>query len=387
MEIVLEVLTAVGRFFINPLVYIAIVALILLGYGRVKRERKHFKTRILTGWSELGIGLRSVLASLVASIVVLAVGLVVPTQFLIVYVAVAVLMMATTVFHLLTPIWVFFVSTAVLVLMGHFDLSFNVFGLGTVSGLAFDEQLLVSVVLLAGVLLILESRFIKSTGEQLASPVLENTKRGLKVVAYKSKGLRIYPLFLFVPGDVVQMVSEYWPVFAFGEQSFSIVLFPFVVGFEFTTRKTLPEYYYTKVSRAVGLLGQIVIILGLVGYFYPIASIVTLCVAAVVRFAITWVTMAEEKQDLYAVTPQERGVMVAGVLPNSPAEKMGLRIGEVIVRINGLEVNTEKELYEALQINAAYCKLEVLDHQKELRLSQHVVHSEDNHKIGVLMIQ
>ena len=153
------------------------------------------------------------------------------------------------------------------------------------------------------------------------------------------------------------------------------------------TRKTLPVYYYDKVSRGVGLLGQIVIILGLVGFFYPLMSAVTLVIGAVVRFVITWVTSTEEKHNLYAVTPQSRGVVIAGVLPNSPAEKMGLKVGEVIMRVNGREVGSEKELYEALQVNAAHCKLEVLDHQNELRLTQHVVHSEDNHKIGVLMIQ
>lgn len=387
MEILLEVLTAIGRFFINPLVYIAIVALILLGYGRVKRERKDFNIRILPGLTELGVGLRFFVGSLVASAVVLAVGLVVPTQFLILYLLVAVVMLVTTVFHFMSPVWLFFVTAAILVVMGHFDVSFDVFGLGTVTGVALDEPLLVNIVLLVGVLLILESRFIKASGEKLASPMLEKTKRGLTVVAYKSKGLRIYPLFLFVPGDAVRVVSEHWPVFAFGELSFSIVLFPFVIGYQLVTRKTLPQYYFEKESRAVGLLGQIVIILGLVGYFYPVASIVTLAIAVVIRFIITWVTSAEERKDLYAVTPQERGVMVAGVLPDSPAEKMGLRVGEVIVRVNGREVGTEKELYEALQVNAAHCKLEVYDHQREIRLTQHVVHNEDNHKIGVLMIQ
>lgn len=386
MEILLEVLMAIGLFFLNPLVYIAIVAFILLGYGRVKRERKNFKIRILTGWTELAIGLRSAVPSLVVSIIIIATGIVLPTQFLFIYVAVAVLMLATTVLHFVSPIWLFFITAAVLVVIGHFEWSFELFG-QLVTGVSLDERMLVSVTLLAGVLLILESRFIKQIGALLSSPMLEKTKRGLTVVAYKSKGLRMYPLFLLVPGDVVQMVSEYWPVFAFGEQTFSVVLFPFVVGYQLVTRKTLPDYYYAKVSRAVGLLGQIVIILGLVGYFYPIASIVTLAVAAVIRFIITWVTSAEEKQDLYAVIPQKRGVMIAGVLPNSPAEKMGLRVGEIILRVNGEEVSTEKELYEALQINAAYCKLEVLDHQREIRLTQHVVHSEDNHKIGVLMIQ
>ena len=94
----------------------------------------------------------------------------------------------------------------------------------------------------------------------------------------------------------------------------------------------------------------------------------------------------EEKQEQYAIAPQKKGVMILSVLPNSPAEKMGLTVGEIIVRVNAQEVNSEKELYEALQINAAHCKLEVLDHQGEIRLTQHVVHRNDNHKIGVVLI-
>lgn len=65
---------------------------------------------------------------------------------------------------------------------------------------------------------------------------------------------------------------------------------------------------------------------------------------------------------------------------------MGLIAGEVIKKVNGLEVHTEDELYEALQINAAHCRLEVLDHRNEIRLTQHVVHSDDHHRIGLLLV-
>lgn len=64
---------------------------------------------------------------------------------------------------------------------------------------------------------------------------------------------------------------------------------------------------------------------------------------------------------------------------------MGLVTGEVIKKVNGREVQTERELYEALQVNAAHCKIEVLDHHQELRLTQHVVHSDDHHGIGLLL--
>ena len=65
---------------------------------------------------------------------------------------------------------------------------------------------------------------------------------------------------------------------------------------------------------------------------------------------------------------------------------MGLVVGECIRRVNGQYVHTEDELYQALQINAAYCKLEVLDHQNEVRLTQHAVFAEDHYRIGLLLV-
>ena len=63
---------------------------------------------------------------------------------------------------------------------------------------------------------------------------------------------------------------------------------------------------------------------------------------------------------------------------------MGLQIGECIVKVNGQAVHTEDELYEALQINAAYCRLEVLDIDGEIRYTQQAVFMNDHYRIGIL---
>jgi len=52
-EILLEIVTAIGRFLLNPLLYVAIIFAILLGDRRVKQERKYFNRRIIWGWTEL----------------------------------------------------------------------------------------------------------------------------------------------------------------------------------------------------------------------------------------------------------------------------------------------------------------------------------------------
>ena len=46
--------------------------------------------------------------------------------------------------------------------------------------------------------------------------------------------------------------------------------------------------------------------------------------------------------------PLDEGVVVAGLVPNGPGEKYGLREGDVIVSLNAEEVPTRKELYLSL---------------------------------------
>jgi len=158
-----------------------------------------------------------------------------------------------------------------------------------------------------------------------------------------------------------------------------------IVGFQQMARNTLPAYLFPKLGRSVMLLGLLVTIGGLVAYFQPIVGLVTVVVGAILRLWISVVYAIRERKVVYAVSAKSNGAMIAAVLPDSPAEKMGLVAGEIIRKVNGVQVHNEHELYEALQINAAHCRLEVLNHENEIRLTQHVVYSDDHYKIGILL--
>ena len=47
----------------------------------------------------------------------------------------------------------------------------------------------------------------------------------------------------------------------------------------------------------------------------------------------------------------------------------------------------EQELYEAVQINAAHCRLEVLDSNGELRLRQHILFRHDHYRLGLILVR
>lgn len=385
VDILLELLQAIGRFFINPLFYIAIVFAIFLGYHRVKRERKSFNIRILSGWSELKNSLLAGLTvSLVLSLITIAVGLTMTPEFLLVLMASTVLGLVLYTFHLLSPVVLFAVSVAVLILLQAFGQTFTIVGI-EISGVVWHDAIVTPICILAGLLCIAEGIQIRKYGAYLASPILEKTKRGLKAVSYLSKQIGILPIFMLIPGDVIPSYAPYWPQFTIGEEAFSFVLFPFVIGFQQMTRQTLPNYFYPKLAKSVTWLGVVVVLGGIAAYFMSEIAFIVLVAGACIRLVMALHYKLRERDDVYAVAPSTKGATIAAVLPNSPAEKMGLLAGEIIKKVNGREVQTERELYEALQVNAAHCKLEVLDHNQELRLTQHVVHCDDHHRIGLLL--
>ena len=386
-EILVEIARAIGRLFVNPIFYIAIIMAIYLGYRRVKRERKFFHIRILWGWSEaIGLLKEGLLIALCISLLSIGFGLTLPIQFLYVATIISFLALIIYTFHLLSPIIVFTVSLVTLFLFDYFNVSINLFSL-EITGVNLNEDIAVTAAVLAGLLLVAEGMLIRRNGAQYASPIVENSKRGLKAVAFLSKKIWVLPIFFVVPGNVIDAYLPWWPQFSLGANQFSLVLFPIIIGFQQMTRHTLPVYLYPKLGRAVVILGELVFMGGLVAYFVPMVGFAMLIVGLVVRIGISIRFVTREQKDVYAVSAKSNGVMIAGVLPNSPAEKMGLNVGEIIRKVNGVEVHSERQLYEALQINAAHCRLEVLNHQNEVRLTQHVVYNGDHHRIGLLVAE
>ena len=386
MDIAIEFIRAIGRLFLNPLLYIAILVLIFFGYQRVKRERKYFKVRILGGWTELKISWTAMVLSLVVSITLILIGAVLPVQFLIVLAILSAIFLIGQLTQALSPIILFALSFLVLVVI-RYDGSIYTIGKFTIDGLAIDAPVAATITIVAGVLLIVESRLIRKWAVFIASPVLERTRRGGKAVAYISKGAWILPIFVLIPGEVIPNYLPYFPLLSFGEETYGLVVFPFIIGFKQLVRKMLPQYFYPEYSKSLLVLGQAIVISGITGYFDPLVAIVALLLGALLRIVITLVVSSEQKKDSYAVAPNSYGTVIAAVLPDSPAQKMGLKPGEIIKRVNGQEVYNERELYEALQINAALCKLEVIDYQNEIRLTQHAVHRDDHHRIGVLLAE
>lgn len=382
----MEALLDIGRFFVNPLLYIALLAAILLGYFRVKKERKLFRTRIVWGWREFGDLLKDgILYGLLFSVLFSAIGLAVPLEWLVALSLVSIVIVILGLYYLASFIYLAAVAIALGWLLNNYGWIIP-FGLFNYGGYAVAWNWLIPVALIAGAMVFLEGRLVTRRGEEASSPRTQKTSRGLTAVLYKAKRLWLIPLLLVVPGDLLDSYLAYWPQFPIGSSSFSFILFPAVIGFQSKARRTLPVHLYPQLGKRIWMLGLAIIVLALFSYIWEPMALVALLVGAAGRASISLVSLGNENKGNHSVAPQSTGVMIVDVLADSPAEKMGLVRGEIIRKVNGLTITNEAELYEAIQVNATHCRLEVLDHNKEMRLRQHVIFRHDHYRLGLIVV-
>lgn len=382
----MDLLLDIGKFFVNPVLYIALLAAILLGYFRVKRERKMFRTRIEWGGTEFaGLIKDGLLFALILSAAIAGIGLAVPLQWLIGLSIISALMMILGIYYLGSFIYLALGAVILGWLASNQGWSADLL-LAEYNGLFVDWAWLIPVALISGALLVVEGILIRRHGAASASPRLEKSSRGLLAATYMSKRLWLLPILFVVPSTVIEALP-YWPQLPIGGSSFSLILFPVVFGFQGLSRNTLPAYLYSKIGNAVWKTGAATLLLALCSLFWAPLALAALVAGAAGRLAVTIYFEMKQRQGNNVVAPQPLGVMIVDVLPDSPAHKMGLVRGEVIRKVNGLSVSNEMELYEAIQVNAAHCRLEVLDHSREVRLRQHVIFRHDHHRLGLIVVK
>ncbi|KAA0966755.1 PDZ domain-containing protein [Sporosarcina sp. ANT_H38] len=386
-KMMFDILEAVALFFLNPIFIAVLFTAVGVGYFRVKKERRNFKVRLLPGLTEL----KRLLAeswpyALVLSVLISGAGLIADPGWLVLFSASALLALLTFYYKVASPIY--FAASAFFALyflekyMGDFE--FRGWTPGQVDLLG---DLSVTVPIIAGLFLVVEGLLISRHTVRYASPTLKYTNRGLRAAAFKTKRLWLLPVVFLVPGDMISAFVPYWPQFTLGERAFSFVPVPVIIGFSQVARSLYPDVLFPKMGRAIVWTGGAVVVVGLVALWMPLFGWAALIIGVVCRAAISIMASVRERQGVFAVSPRPAGVVIAGVLPGSPGEKMGLLPGECIRSVNGLQVSNEKELYDAIQLNAAHCRLQVLDRRGEVRLMQQVLYRHDHHRLGLLVVR
>ncbi len=384
-EWMMELLKGFGWLLLNPVFYYLFILAAILGVSRVKRERKNFHVRAENAYFELKQLLPFGLAAgLVLSILLVGAGLVIPIEFIIFTAALTILWSLTTKVRMLSPIYtVGFAFFATL-----FFLSMK-WELPLIQSMTpeWSINILPPIAILLALLILAEGILISRNGSKGTSPKLVIGKRGLVVGIHEVKRLWMLPVFLVIPGESLSALFAWWPLFSIGEQSYALILVPFSLGFSQHIKGMRPVESVKNVGQKVIKLGAVLTLLSLIGFWYPLASIVIVAMAIIGREIISVRQRIKEDSLPFYFSKKNQGVMILGVLPDSPAEGMGLQVGELVMKVNGTPVNGEESFYKALQQNRAHCKLEVLDINGQNRFTQRALFENEHHELGILFVE
>jgi hypothetical protein len=381
----IELLKGAGKLFLHPVFYYLIFLTGILGVSRVKRERKNFHNRTFDAYSELRqlipLGL---ILGLVLSIVTIAAGMTVPFAAILLIAGFTVLWSLTTNIRLMSPVYTVGAAFFGMILIAEYNWSIPFF---TESFQSIDEKVYPSIVIILALLLIAEGVLIFKNGTRGTSPKLVKSRRGQSVGVHEVKRFWLLPMFLLIPGETLTLPFEWWPIFHIGSESYSLILVPFAVGFNQQIQGMLPKQSIHVHGRRVITLGVLVLLLSVIGYWYPLVSIIVAALAIIGREMISLTQRLKDDNLPFYFSKKNNGLMIIGIIPESPADKMGLQVGELISKINGIKITDEQVFYEALQKNRAHCKLEVLDTNGEIRFVQRALYEGDHYELGIFFVQ
>jgi hypothetical protein len=388
MEIVQDWLWALfsgaGKMFWNPLFYFLFFLAAVLGVARVKRERKNFHVRVQDAYFELRqLFPLGIVLGLVASFVTIAAGLVIPLGAVMLFVLFSFLLSATTRIRVLSPTYIIGASFFALIFAAGRKLPIPIFSNTFVD---LDEKIYPAIGIFLSILIIIEGILIVRNGSTATSPKLLKSKRGQWVGIHEAKRLWAVPMFLLIPGESISLPFDWWPLFSIGGETYSLLLVPFAIGFHQQIQAQLPKEAVQRLGKRVLKLGVVTTVLAIIGFWFPLASIVVVALAMIGREAITIQQRVSEENSPVYFSKKDNGVMILDVLPESPAEKMGLKVGELITKVNGTKVYNESHFYEGLVRNRAQCKLEVIDINGQIRFVGRALYEGEHHELGVLFV-
>lgn len=376
----IEIAKGIGMIFLNPLLYWSIFFVFIVGYRRVKKERMDFGIKVFDVFAEWkGTWMFSLLFGIVLSLITIGVGIVFSYETILLLCMVVILFSLTFKFTLLSASYTIGITYLMLLL-----LPFLLENQSYVKADLFSQTNFIGLAILLGIFLIAEAVLLFRVKRNESFPGLVLGNRGAWVGQHRIRKLSMIPFFTLVPAEVITPFAPFWPYFSIGESSYSLILVPFVIGFDFMIRGSLPKSAAATLAKATAFLGVIVLLMAVGGIYLFWLSFLSVVIAILGREYIRYRHNVNDRKGIPYFHQINNGLKVLGIIPGSPADRLKILSGETISKVNGKKVNSEAAFYLFLQDSGSFFKLEILDDAGEIRLLQSAFYEGEHHELGLL---
>lgn len=250
-----------------------------------------------------------------------------------------------------------------------------------------------SLLVVSALLYLAQSLLVRIQFQQLVTPVYLSGKRGKVIGGYALQGYWPAPLLLFVPvsdqanGTFVFDATVAQPFFLdITAAAWILLACPLMLGVSQLSTSLTPKQLAIRTSKQGIIISVIAIVLAIGAWWLSpllwVTAIFMLVATEVVQIYNTW---KEAASSLY-YAQDDRGLKVLAIVKDSPAQQMQVQVGDIIVKANGISVHSLEQLYEAMSTNPAFCKLELLDEQGEIKFASRTRYADEHHQLGIILV-
>ncbi|WP_187355206.1 PDZ domain-containing protein [Paenibacillus tengchongensis] len=373
--------TAALKLLIQPYYYIAILFIMLYYRRQLASEREMIHVKLHSWgketWRSLWTGLA---VALPLSAAAAGLGISLPPA------AVGLIWAVSLVLMLFRVRYLCFAYAVGLLGIAQFVLSFFPDSLrsgwpGTVAG-ALRAMDIPALLVLAALLHLCEALLARWQGAALATPLFLAGKRGKVVGAYRLEAFWPLPLFLLLPAGAGGGELPWQPLLG---GSLGLVALPVLTGFSDVTQGLLPARKAARIAGRLALSGLVLLGAAALAAWWSPLTLPAALLAVLLREGLFHYGALEERGLSPAFVHPPAGRKVLAVLPGSPAEELGIRPGEVLLKVNGVLLTDAAALHEALRMNPAFCKLEVQNLEGESKYLQRAIYDGDHHQLGMIL--
>ena len=246
--------------------------------------------------------------------------------------------------------------------------------------------LTMNLLLLVSLILLVSTFSMNRSDEHKVYPILKNSKRGKTVAKYQKNSLWALPLMIIVPGEIIEPFADWWPLLNINGNQYAFLLLPLLVGFHYTVSTQFLEDATTKLQTEFRYLAISGIVLFIITYFYPRLSILGILLLFIGGILILMRHRKRENMWSFRYGPADEGLRVIAVRKDSPAERLDLSIGDIILALNDQELIDMEEYYEVLANNRSYVKMRIRRKDGEIVMAETPLYDDDYNNLGLLLL-
>ncbi|PKM95114.1 MAG: hypothetical protein CVU84_07270 [Firmicutes bacterium HGW-Firmicutes-1] len=228
---------------------------------------------------------------------------------------------------------------------------------------------------LVGILHLMESLLIYFVGADDCMPIICK-KEGKIIQGHILQKYWPIPLaILFVTageasGNVIQM-PDWWPLLKpsnplLNSLFFGLMPFVGILGYSTVTFSEQPEKRAKKTGIMLFLYSMLIIAIAVLGKEDRVLMVIGLVLMAALHEAIMLLEQRHEKRHEPIYTVPDRGIRIMSIIQGGIAEKVGMKKGQIIKKINDLEVVNAQHFKELMDNKWTFMWIETENFNREL---------------------